>query len=278
VSDNEGNSIEGATVSTTGTFFHEQAITDEDGRYSLEVRGYGKHTLRAEKDGYWTQKRNVTITAPGVTYAHFHFTLAENQEVFVITAGIYSSVESNETSTNMSIDFPSFPDQEKITVHDFAGKGSDFYFTMENEGSLGSKHRSHSFKTKILISGEYWDLPGKVDNCYAVEITGTYIGFPVDEFINHSDAEGNIISIEPGSAYVATNLLSGSSTFPSQISPSISVNVLGVLFNHTFTVEIENPDQKGTLLECDIFNEDMVEHHYELFIDEVGFLHVWQLD
>jgi hypothetical protein len=30
--DNEGNSLKGAIVSAMGTYFHEQAITDEDGR------------------------------------------------------------------------------------------------------------------------------------------------------------------------------------------------------------------------------------------------------
>jgi len=275
VRDDEGDPLPGATVYSPGSIFTSSSVTDQEGKFSLALKGYGDRTLRAEKDGYWIHKRICGIEEPGVPVAGFDFQLAKNQEVLVTDACVFCTRKSNQTSAFLGIALIS--SSQEIVIHDLAGTGVDLEYQFGGGRYLRSNAPSLFDQLLVEISGEYWDTPGVDDNCYAIEVLSSFSGYAGPDYLDKSEVEGEIRHLLPGGSIYTNNTLGSQAVIPFQLSPSISVNILGEVFTHTFVVELRNPIQNGIMVDCELNNNDIISHDYKIFTDETGFLHIWQV-
>lgn len=277
VIDDEGNPLQGVTIlSSSGIFSAASSVTDQEGRYSMNLRGYGYHTLKAEKDGYWVHMRTCDIDNPDTTIEDFDFKLAKNQEVWVTYASVFCSRDNDQTSAYLGIEILTSP--QEVIVRDSKGSGRDLVKSLGGGQKMQSNARSMFEQVLVEISGEYWDTPGEADNCYALRAFNIFNGDRGRDYLNENEVIGGIHQLNPGESLYINSSIGMGNTIPLQLSPSITVNILGVEFTHTFTIELDNAIQNGIILDCEITNHDDVTHEYEVFIDDAGLLHVWQVE
>jgi len=137
VKDNEGNALEGATVTIEGTA--QSAATDGDGNYSLVDLEEGTYEITASKDGYSSQTKNVKVDsdttldfkmeetedASGLTINHFELTDTSNRAWARVTVewAVSSDVDLASVKTEMLLD-GDVVDSETSTVSGVTASGA----------------------------------------------------------------------------------------------------------------------------------------------------------
>jgi hypothetical protein len=275
VRDEDGYPIKAAKVISKGVVHPSSTLTDDSGRYSIAVRGYGRHTIMAMAEGYWIHLRNLTVIYPGTSLREFDFELTKNQQIYVTIVGIFATVDLNHTSMLTKFEFPPSPKGE-VLIHDYAHKGRDLRFQYLFGGTYATNYQL-LYRVLVEFSGEYYDTPGKPWNCYASQVITSWCGPGLADFLSPEEVPCNIRFVHSENVLNVTSFPTSQAILPEKLRPVLSLDILGNSFTFVPIVELIYPSSKGPVLALHLENTDTALHVYAIHIDSAGFPHVWEI-
>ena len=256
VTNSDGMPLEGATISALGI----STTTASDGGFHLVVRSWGKFVVQAEAERHWTQKLWAgQADGPEI----LNFNLTEDQEFMVQICGVFIHYleESNLTShIQVTCDWGTY-----LHVDDYASGGQMDLEPTGEKGQITAQEFNASslvIMTRFLVSGIYWNEPGKCENCY-VKVPPT-VGLSV--FNNVSDIRNLSDMFLPGGDLLGSiNALDGIGasgyfisdpkkdlTLPDEMGVKVNVMILGERFQALLPVSYLRTDDSRYHIEVEI--------------------------
>ncbi|MBX5321490.1 MAG: hypothetical protein QHH12_06785 [Candidatus Bathyarchaeota archaeon] len=263
VYDDNFNPIQGATV--RGGYY--ETTTDANGYYYLVVRGGPCDQLIAQKNGFFTEVKQVY---PYYYPQQVNFRLTKNVYTIVTVVAFFPNTEYAYMKYTYGY-------HHTVTVKAYLGGfGTTITSREDVTYSVDSPYPHRSTKRKAIASGAY-DEFGNLLDLFIVDFEDNYDQFYENEYLNPNNIGGEIWGILPGSTVEKTASLSGSVTLQGGLKTTVCASILGKSVSQELETTLAVTVGYTNQFYWKITNTDTYKHYFKIYYEGNTLVHIWDL-